>query len=69
MRRPTDYAQTLVYLGDTAVARAGLSQDRADLSLAHDAYNAALPTYQQAGGNPLASLKAKMQAVDKRLKG
>jgi uncharacterized caspase-like protein len=66
---PVDRAQTLVYLGDAAVARAARSHDAADLRLAHDAYSAAMPTYQQAGASYAASLKQKLQDVDKALGG
>jgi uncharacterized caspase-like protein len=66
---PVDYAQTLVYLGDAAVARAARSHDAADLHLAHDAYAAALPTYQQAGGTHGVALQQKLQDVDKALAG
>lgn len=66
---PIDYAVTLGFLGDAATERADRSQDPADLHLAHDAYTAALPTYQQVGGQALANVKAKLAAVDKRLKG
>jgi tetratricopeptide (TPR) repeat protein len=66
---PIDRAQTLVYLGDAAVARATRSHDAADLGLAHDAYTAAMPTYQQAGESYAAALKQKLHDVDKALKG
>ena len=66
---PVDRAQTLVYLGAAAVARAARSHDAADLSLAHDAYTAALPTYQQVGESYAAALKQKLAEVDRARSG
>lgn len=66
---PVERAQTLAYLGDAAVARASRSLDAADLRLAHDAYTAAMPTFQQAGASYAATLKQKLAEVDRALGG
>ena len=58
-----------MYLGDAATARASRSLDAADLRLAHDAYTAALPTYEQAGASYAAALKQKLAEVDRALSG
>jgi hypothetical protein len=66
---PVERAQTLAYLGDAAVARASRSLDAADLRLAHDAYTAAMPTFEQAGASYAATLKQKLAEVDRALGG